>query len=158
MTGLVAAMASSTKFGAFARRQANAMMVARTQAEALSHAPYADPSIANTNTLNDVDAKFFDPNGAFANAALPSGADLADVKLYSKDGDALHAGTQIQVGDEPYDVLVNVRPVLDPSGVETGKQLAVIVRYKIGGQWMRAVALGYRYNPVVLGVADGLPL
>jgi len=34
----------------------------------------------------------------------------------------------------------------------------VIVRYKIGSQWMRAIALGYRYNPCIVGVADGLML
>jgi len=62
-------------------------------------------------------------------------------------------------------VFVNVRPsaetaICPASGavVEQGRQFAVIVRYKIGSQWMRAVALGYRYNPCTVGVADGLLL
>jgi hypothetical protein len=158
MTGLVVAIGSSSKFGALARRQANAMMVARTEAEILSHVPYADASIANSNTLNDGDAKFADPAGLFAVAALPAGSDAADVKLFSSDADAINSKIQYPVGDEKYDVLVNVRPVLDPNGGETGKQIAVIVRYKIGAQWMRAIAIGYRYNPAVVGVADGLLL
>jgi len=165
MTGLVVAIGSSSKFGALARRQANAMTVARSLAESLSHAPYADPSIANTNLLNDVDAKFFDPAGVFANATLPVNADAADVKLFSADADAVNSRKQYLVGDEKYDVFVNVRPsaetaVCPATGAvaEQGKQLAVIVRYKIGSQWMRAIALGYRYNPCIVGVADGLML
>jgi prepilin-type N-terminal cleavage/methylation domain-containing protein len=159
MTGLVVAIGSGSKFGALARRQANAMTVARSQAEVLSHVPYADASIANANTLNDGDDKFADPAGLFAVASLPTGNDAADVKLFSADADAINSGKQYLVGDEKYDVFVNVRPVADPvNGSEMGKQIAVIVRYKVGAQWMRAIAIGYRYNPVMVGVADGLML
>jgi len=165
MTGLVVAIGSSSKFGALARRQANAMTVARSLAEELSHAPYGDPRIASTNALNDGDDKFADPAGLFASATLPVNADAADVKVFSADADGVNPRKQYLVGDEKYDVLVNVRPsaetgVCPPANtvVEQGKQFAVIVRYKIGSQWMRAVALGYRYNPCVVGVADGLML
>jgi prepilin-type N-terminal cleavage/methylation domain-containing protein len=158
MTGLVVALGSSSKYGALARRQATAMTVARSQVETLSHAPYNDATdlrLANTNTGNDGgDAKgtalqIADPAGKFASATVPGGTDAPDFTFPN----------QVQVGDEKYDVFVNVRPVADPvNGTEMGKQIAVIVRYKVGAQWMRAVALGYRYNPAVVGVADGLPL
>jgi len=158
MTGLVVAIGSSSKFGALGRRQATAMTVARSQAEVLSHAAYGDASIANSNINNDDIAKFADPTGLFANATIPTGNDAPDVKLALSTGGI---GPQVKVGDdEKYDVFVNVRPVTDPNNatLEIGKQIAVIVRYKVGAQWMRAVAIGYRYNPAAVGVADGLPL
>jgi prepilin-type N-terminal cleavage/methylation domain-containing protein len=157
MTGLVVAMGSGSKYGALARRQATAMTVARSQAEVLSHAGYADVSVTNSNVAND-GTDFADPTGAFARAVIPtSGANAPD-----------YVAPQVPVGDELYEVFVNVRPVLDSTRdivgasvngtTEQGRQIAVIVRYKVGGQWMRAVALGYRYNPAAVGVADGLPL
>ena len=160
MTGLVVALGSSSKYGALARRQATAMTVARSQAELLSHAAYGDPSIADANTANNADASFADPAGVFASATIATGvnANAPDVKLFSTDADAINK-TQVSVGDEKYDVFVNVWPLADPvTGSEMGKQIAVIVRYKIGAQWMRAVAIGYRYNPASIGVADGLPI
>jgi len=155
MTGLVVAIGSSSKFGALARRQATAMTVARSQAEALSHSPYGDPRLDTTkNTANDGD-DFADPTGAFAKGTVATtGAHAPDVTLPG----------QVVIGSGPnpeaYDVFINVRPVADPTvaGVEQGKQIAVIVRYKIGAQWMRAVAISYRYNPTAVGVADVLPL
>jgi prepilin-type N-terminal cleavage/methylation domain-containing protein len=158
MTGLVVALGSSSKYGALARRQATAMTVARSQVEALAHATYTDPSITNNNILNDTDDQFADPAGAFASATIPTGNGAPDVALPPVFvGQDLSQSRQIQ--GEKYDVFVNVRPMADPvSASEMGRQIAVIVRYKIGAQWMRAVALGYRYNPLVVGVADGLPL
>ncbi|MFL5415002.1 MAG: prepilin-type N-terminal cleavage/methylation domain-containing protein [Myxococcales bacterium] len=157
MTGLVVALGSGAKYGALARRQATAMTVARSQVEDLAHAAYTtDPRIANTKTLNDTDAQFADPAGAFANTTVPTGNGAADSSLGS-----VFIGQDLSrsIGGEKYDVYVNVRPMSDPSsGGEMGKQIAVIVRYKIGAQWMRAVALGYRYNPQAVGVADNLPL
>jgi len=155
MTGLVVAVGSSSKFGALARRQATAMAVARSQAEALSHAQYPDPVngivtvLSDTNTGNNGDDAFGDPAGLFAKATLPTAANAPDASL----------GT-VQVGTESYAVYANVRPVADPGGVfaNQGTQIAVIVRYKIGAQWMRAVAIAYRYNPTAVGIADGLPL
>jgi prepilin-type N-terminal cleavage/methylation domain-containing protein len=156
MTGLVVAVGSSSKFGALARRQATAMTVARSQAELLSHAAYTDPAIANGNTGNDgadvngTALRIADPAGRFASPTVPTGTDAPDYAYPA----------QVAVGDEKYDVFVNVKPVVDPNNaaVEQGKQIAVIVRYKIGAQWMRAVAIAYRYNPTAVGVADGLPL
>jgi prepilin-type N-terminal cleavage/methylation domain-containing protein len=159
MTGLVVAMGSGSKFGALARRQATAMTVARSQAEALSHLSYGDARIRNNNTGNDVDATFADPAGLFAKATTPTSTNAPDVNLFSTESGAIN-GQQILVGTEAYDVFVNVRPVADPNNaaLEQGKQIAVIVRYKIGSQFMRAVAIGYRYNPAAVGVTDGLPL
>jgi prepilin-type N-terminal cleavage/methylation domain-containing protein len=158
MTGLVVAVGSSSTFGALARRQATAMTVARSQAEALSHAPYGDLSINNGNVSNDVDLSFADPAGKFASGTTPTGSDAPDVKLFSLETGALKP--PVLVGSEPYDVFVNVRPIADATnaGVEQGKQIAVIVRYKVGAHWMRAVAIAYRYNPAAVGVADSLPL
>jgi len=165
MTGLVVAIGSGSKFGALARRQATAMMVARTMAEDLTHRPYADPAIANANAAND-DDNFADPSGAFASGTIAtSGAKAPDFTfpqpvLIGADPDPAQ-----RIDGEKYDVFVNVRAstetaTCNTSGLvtEQGKQFAVIVRYKIGSQWMRAVALGYRYNPCVVGVTDGLPL
>jgi len=159
MTGLVVAMGSSSKYGALARRQATAMTVARSQVEALAHATYNPPALGldtTSNTLNDTDVLFADPAGAFAGATIPTGNGAPDATLPS-----VFVGQDLSrsIRGEQYDVYVNVRPTNDPStGTEMGKQIAVIVRYKIGAQWMRAVALGYRYNPAAMGVADGLPL
>jgi prepilin-type N-terminal cleavage/methylation domain-containing protein len=159
MTTLVVAIGSGSKFGSLARRQATAMTVARSQAEALAHAPYGDPSIANTNTGNDGD-DFADPSGAFASGALATtGANAPDYVMPSAVFIGADPAAVPKIDGEQYDVFVNVRPVLDPvNSSEMGKQIAVIVRYKIGAQWMRAVAIGYRYNPSSIGVADGLPL
>lgn len=157
MTGLVVALGSGAKYGALARRQATAMTVARSQVEDLAHAAYTtDPRIANTKTLNDTDAQFADPAGAFAAATIPTGDGAPDSLLGSA---FIGQDLSRSIPGEKYDVYVNVRPMNDPStGSEMGKQIAVIVRYKIGAQWMRAVALGYRYNPQAVGVADSLPL
>ena len=157
MTGLVVALGSSSKYGALARRQATAMTVARSQVEALTHLAYTDASLTNSNVLNDTDDLIADPAGAFAGKTIPTGNAAPDVSLPSVFvGQDL---SPLQIQGEKYDVYVNVRPMTDPSsGSEMGKQIAVIVRYKIGAQWMRAIALGYRYNPVAVGVADGLPL
>jgi len=160
MTGLVVALGSSSKYGALARRQATAMTVARSQAEALAHVPYSplDAGLVNNNLQNDADDQFADPAGAFAGATIPTGNGAPDSTLPSVFiGQDLTPGRSIQ--GEKYDVYVNVRPMTDPStGGDMGRQIAVIVRYKIGAQWMRAVALGYRYNPAVVGVATDLPL
>ncbi|MFL5360244.1 MAG: prepilin-type N-terminal cleavage/methylation domain-containing protein [Myxococcales bacterium] len=159
MTGLVVALGSGAKYGALARRQATAMTVARSQVEALAHATYNPPALGldtTSNTLNDTDGLFADPVGAFAGATIPTGNGAPDATLPS-----VFVGQDVarQIQGEKYDVYVNVRPMADPStGSEMGKQIAVIVRYKIGAQWMRAVALGYRYNPQAVGVADNLPL
>jgi prepilin-type N-terminal cleavage/methylation domain-containing protein len=166
MTGLVVAIGSSSKYGTLARRQATAMTVARSQAEVLSHTAYGDPSLANSNINNDDIAgtpltKIADPTGLFAKATIPTGNDAPDVKLAVKGGTAQGGiRDQLLVGDEPYEVFVNVSPVVDPNNaaLQIGKQIAVIVRYKIGTQFMRAVAIGYRYNPAAVGVTDGLPL
>jgi prepilin-type N-terminal cleavage/methylation domain-containing protein len=158
MTGLVVALGSGSKYGALARRQATAMTVARSQVEALAHATYSPPApgLGNTNNLNDTDDQFADPAGAFATATIPTTNGAPDSSLGS-----VFIGQDLvrSIPGEKYDVYVNVRPMNDPStGGEMGMQIAVIVRYKIGAQWMRAVALGYRYNPAAIGVANGLPL
>lgn len=153
MTGLVLAFGSSGKFGVLSRRQANAVALGRSIAGQLNLAAYTDARLANNNTQND--AGFADPNGLFAQRALPSGNDAPDSSL----------GT-FSVGAESYDVYVNVAPLMDPVNVtlEQGRQFAVIVRYRVGdrqntneGVFMRAVVLGYRYNPTNMGVGQ-LPL
>jgi prepilin-type N-terminal cleavage/methylation domain-containing protein len=150
LTGLVVAVGSGSKYGALARRQATAVAVARSEAEALSHLAYSDPTIADTVTGNNGDDVFADPSGRFASATVPTGSNAPDFTF----------AQPVLVGAESYDVFVNVRPLKDPgNGVDTlGTQIAVIVRYKVGAQYNRAVILGYRYNPTLVGVADGLPL
>jgi hypothetical protein len=110
------------------------MAVARSLAGQLDHAPWTDARIQNTNLSND--PTFADPNGLFARAALPTGNDAPDVVLPAQN-----------VGDETYEAYVNVAP--DPSG--NGRLLAVIVRYRVGSKWMRAIALGFRYDPTPVG-------
>jgi type II secretory pathway pseudopilin PulG len=153
ISGLAVAFIGSGKFGVLSRRQANAVSLARSIAGQLDRAAYADPRLANNNTQND--STFADPNGLFALPSLPTGNDAADSAL----------GT-FNVGSESYDVYVNVAPLMDPVNVtvEQGRQLAVIVRYQVGnrpssndGTFMRAVVLGYRYNPANVGVGQ-LPL
>ena len=159
MTGLIVAIGSSSKFGSLARRQATAMTVARSQVEALVHAPYGDASITNSNTAND-GVDFADPSGAFASGTIAAtGANAPDYTLPTPVLIGADATAVPKIDGEKYDVFVNVKPVLDPvNSSEMGKQIAVMVRYKVGAQWMRAVAIGYRYNPGIMGVADGLPL
>jgi type II secretory pathway pseudopilin PulG len=153
MTSLVIAFVASTKFGVLSRRQANAVALGRSIAGQLSRAPYSDPRLVNNNNLND--ATFADPNGLFSAPALPAGNDAPDGAL----------GT-FTVGTETYDAYVNIAPLMDPvnTTVEQGRQFAVIIRYQVGnrpnsneGTFMRAVVLGYRYNPANVGVGQ-LPL
>jgi type II secretory pathway pseudopilin PulG len=144
MTGLLVAFVGSGKFGVLSRRQANAVALGRSIASELDVAPWNDARLANGNAGND--ANFADPNGTFASPTLPVGAGAPD--------NALGA---FKVGDESYDVYVNVAA----NGTQ-GVLFAVIVRYRVGGNaaggtFMRAVVLGYRYNPASVGVGQ-LPI
>ena len=143
MTGLLVAFVGSGKFGVLARRQANAVALGRSIASQLDSAPWGDARLANTNSGNDTNIG--DPNGRFAQPALPVGSNAPDSSLGA-----------FKVGDESYDVYVNVAP----DGTQ-GLLFAVIVRYRVGnaggGTFMRAVVLGYRYNPAVAGVRQ-LPI
>src|SRR3954471_12583134 len=80
MTALLLAFISSGKYGVLSRRQATALIVARSQAEALSHVPWTnqltdttcvvtglDARLQDTNVSNN--ATFADPNGLFAQAS-----------------------------------------------------------------------------------------
>jgi prepilin-type N-terminal cleavage/methylation domain-containing protein len=149
MTALILAFVNSGQYGVLSRRQATALTVARSQAEALNLAPWGDARLTNNNAGND--GAYADPNGLFANADLPTGADAPDVTI-----------GQVNVGNEVYNVYVNVAPQVDTdaAGVQNtnGMQFAVIVRYSVGGKFMRAVALGFRYNPSNLSIAGQLPL
>jgi type II secretory pathway pseudopilin PulG len=153
MSGLAVAFVGSGKYGVLSRRQANAVSLARSIAGQLNRAAYNDTRLANNNTNND--STFADPNGLFALPTLPTGNDAADSSLGA-----------FNVGNESYDVYVNVAPLMDPVNVtiEQGRQFAVIVRYQVGNRpnsndakYMRAVVLGYRYNPANVGVGQ-LPL
>lgn len=132
MTGLIVAFVGSGQFGVLSRRQATAMAVARSIAGQLDHAPWTDARIQNGNPGND--AAFADPNALFAQSALPSGANAPDFTLPAQT-----------VGTEIYEAYVNV--AADPNG----RLLAVIVRYRVGSKWMRAVALGFHYDPALVG-------
>ena len=146
MTALVLTFVGSSQFGVLSRRQATATMLARSLAAQLSHAPWSDARLLNNNTSND--ATFTDPSGLFAKTALPTGTDAPDSSL----------GT-FTVGDEQFDAYVNIQPQMDPvnTTTEMGRMIAIIVRYKVGTRFMRAVALGYRYNPGAVGVGQ-LPI
>ena len=163
MTGLVLAFAGSGKLGVLSRRQANAVALGRSIAGQLTYAAYADARLANNNNQND--ATFADPNGLFAGVALPTGNDAPDYTYPNLCADAACSATP-PAGAELYQVYVNVSPLLDPvnPALEQGRQFAVIVRYQVAGRpgtnegtWMRAVVLGYRYNPGNMGVGQ-LPL
>jgi prepilin-type N-terminal cleavage/methylation domain-containing protein len=149
MTALVLVFLNSGQYGVLSRRQATALTVARTLAEQLTLAPWGDARLANNNTGNDT--TYADPNGLFANATLPSGSDQPDVTI----------GT-VTVGNETYTAYVNVAPQNDTdttgNTVLNGMQFAVIVRYRVGTKFMRAVALGYRYNPTNMSVGIQMPL
>jgi hypothetical protein len=45
----------------------------------------------------------------------------------------------------------------DPTTLEMGRAFAVIVRYRVGQKFMRAVSLGYHYNPAAVGTGT-IPL
>ena len=143
-TALVAAFAASGQLGVLARRQATAVALARSLAAQLALADYGDPRIANPNTAND--ASFADPAALFARTTLPTGNDAPDAILPA-----------VNAAGESYEIYVNVKPDLDATGAEQGKEFAVIVRYRVGTAWARAVVLGYRYNPASIGVA-GMPM
>ncbi len=154
MTGLVVAFVGSGKFGVLARRQANAVAVAHSIAADLDAAPFADARLANTNVGND--ASFADPAGRFALGSLPTGSDAPDYTYPDADPD--HPAGLFTVGNEKYYAYINVAP---DGGL--GVFYAVIVRYQVGntasggGVFMRAVVLGYRYNPAAIGVGT-LPI
>lgn len=152
MLALALTFVAGSKYGVLARRQANAITLARTLAGQLSHVAYSDARLVNNNTGND--ATFTDPNGLFARSAMPTGPDAPDGAL----------GT-FAVGNESYDAYVNIAPQMDPTNttLEMGRYIAVIVRYRVGAAgtneatYMRAVAFGYHYNPTAVGVGT-LPL
>jgi prepilin-type N-terminal cleavage/methylation domain-containing protein len=145
MTGLIVAFVGSGKFGVLARRQANAVALARSIANDLENAPWNDPRLQNTNTAND--GSFADGAGRFAWPTVPTGANAPDSSLGTKT-----------VGNENSDVYVNVA-----ADGNQGLLFAVIVRYTVGktvtgaATYMRAVVLGYRYNPAAIGVGQ-LPI
>jgi prepilin-type N-terminal cleavage/methylation domain-containing protein len=146
MTSLVIAFVASGQFGVLARRQATALMLARSQVATLINAPYSDARLANPNANND--ATFTDAAGLFASSTLPIGNDAPDSTL-----------TNVTIGNETYEQYVNVAadPVGAAAGTESGVFFAVIVRYKVGTRYMRAVALGYHYNPPVIGLGSNVP-
>lgn len=149
MTGLLVAFVGSGKFGVLARRQANAVTVGRSIASQLDAAPWDDVRLVNANSGND--GAIADPSGLFALPSLPTGANAPDHLLGSAA-----TNNAFKVGDESYDAYVNV----SPDGTK-GIFFAVIVRYKVGNQgggpFMRAVVLGYRYNPAIGGTRQ-LPI
>lgn len=132
MTALIIAFVGSGQFGVLSRRQATAMAVARSLAGQLDHAPWTDARIQNNNPAND--PAFADPAGLFAHSALPTGGDAPDFTLPTQT-----------VGAESYEAYVNV--AADPNG----RLFAVIVRYRVGSKWMRAVAIGFHYDPALVG-------
>jgi prepilin-type N-terminal cleavage/methylation domain-containing protein len=144
MTALIAAFVSSGQIAVLGRRQNAATSIARSIAGTLQLAAYSDPRLANSNPAND--ATFADPNLLFARPAVPSGVDAPDVTI-----------GVFSMSNENFTVYVNVSPDVDASGVEQGKDFAVVVRYRVGTVWARALAQGYRYNPAANGGA-GLPL
>jgi len=145
MTGLLVAFVGSGKFGVLARRQANAVALGHSIAAELDAAAFTDARLVNNNAGNDL--VIADPAGRFALPSVPTGTGAPDNAL----------GT-FKVGDESYDVYVNVAP----DGTQ-GVLFAVVVRYQVGnsasggGTFMRAVVLGYRYNPASVGVSQ-LPI
>jgi prepilin-type N-terminal cleavage/methylation domain-containing protein len=145
MTSLVIAFVASGQFGILGRRQATALMLARSQVASMIHAPYSDARLANTNVNND--ATFADAAALFALKALPTGNDAPDVVLANTTS-----------GDETYEQYVNVAadPAGAAAGAEQGLFFAVIVRYKVGSKYMRAVALGYHYNPPIIGLGSNV--
>lgn len=139
MTTLVMAFGASSRFGVLTRRQANAVSLARTQAAMLSTLPYTDARITVTsgNTL----ATYADPSGAFAQSAVPTGTN-------APDWPAAGVVQTLTLNGETYEWYVNV--VADGS---SGKDFAVVIRYRVGTTWARAVVLGYRYNPAANNVS-----
>ena len=82
---------------------------------------------------------------------MPSGNDAPDSTLAVQ-----------KVGNESYEAYVNVVPRMgdgnwDPTTLEMGRAFAVIVRYRVGQKFMRAVSLGYHYNPAAVGTGT-IPL
>ena len=138
MTSLVMAFGAASRFGVLTRRQANAVALGRTRAAILSTLLYTDARLTVTsgNTL----ATYADPTGQFAQSAVPTGSTAPDWPT---------SGTQtINSNGEIYELYVNV--VADGT---SGKDFAVITRYRVGGTWARAVVLGYRYNPAANNIA-----
>jgi prepilin-type N-terminal cleavage/methylation domain-containing protein len=149
MTALILAFANSGQYGVLSRRQATALAVGRSLVEQLNRAPWTDTRLLNNNTGND--ATFADPNGVFASSTVPSGANAPDTTVGS-----------VTVGTETYTVYINISPQNDTDdlGVSSmnGLNIAAIVCYRVGSKYVRAVALGYRYNPNNLAIPTVMPL
>ncbi len=156
MTVLLMAFVASSQFGVLSRRQATALALASSIAGQLNYAPYGDARLVNNNVQNDTN--FADPDGLYAQPTLPTGNDAPDSTMPVQN-----------VGNESYEVYVNVVPRMgdgnwDPTTLEMGRSFAVIVRYRVGGgvdgsggRFMRAVSLGYHYNPAAVGTGT-IPL
>src|SRR5438128_11581269 len=131
MTALMLAFTAGSRLGVLARRQASAMSLARSMVSTLSLADWNDARLANSNTSNDGD--FADSAGRFAQTAIPTGANAPDTSI----------GNVTAFGDvfgETYQVYVNVSSDTDGTGLEQGRDFAVIVRFKVGTTWARALA------------------
>ena len=149
MTALLVAFVASGQFGVLSRRQATALALASSIAGQLNYAPYGDARLVNNNVQNDIN--FADPDGLYAQPTLPTGNDAPDSTLAAQS-----------VGNESYEAYVNVVPRMgdgnwDPTTLEMGRAFAVIVRYRVGQKFMRAVSLGYHYNPAAVGTGT-IPL
>src|SRR6202171_352707 len=149
MTALLVAFVASGQFGVLSRRQATALALASSIAGQLNYAPYGDARLVNNNVQNDTN--FADPDGLYAQPTLPTGNDAPDSTLPVQS-----------VGNESYEAYVNVVPRMgdgnwDPTTLEMGRAFAVIVRYRVGQKFMRAVSLGYHYNPAAVGTGT-IPL
>lgn len=149
MTALLVAFVASGQFGVLSRRQSTALALASSIAGQLTYAPYGDSRLVNNNVQNDIN--FADPDGLYAQPSLPTGNDAPDSTLPAQT-----------VGNESYEAYVNVVPRMgdgnwDPAALEMGRAFAVIVRYRVGQKFMRAVSLGYHYNPAAVGTGT-IPL
>jgi Tfp pilus assembly protein PilV len=147
--GLVGLQTQSTFFMGDSRRTTRASAFAQDLLNQIELWDYTDPRLANRVTDNDLDLG--DSAGAFQLSADPIAASLAD-----------HGEADLTLGGTtwtglPQDLLLangmerywNVSYVDNYNGNDAvdAVRIAVIVRWRAGASWRRAVFMGTKINP-----------
>jgi len=131
MTALLVAFVASGQFGVLSRRQATALALASSIAGQLNYAPYGDARLVNNNIQNDTN--FADPDGLYAQPTLPTGNDAPDSTLAAQSV-ATRATRPTSTSSPEWATATGIHTL------EMGRAFAVIVRYRVGQKFMRAVS------------------
>jgi len=146
--GVVALQRTSNAMNGEARRSTRASAYATDLLNQLQLLDYDDPRLANTTTLNDGDLGDTDLQFSITDDPIAAGiADHSDqIAADALNVNALDDGILRDNNLERY-WSISILPDSNGNGVEDGKLIAVIVRWRQGSSWRRQVFMAARKNP-----------